>query len=92
MSDVILTQAPAKSPFKFILTFVLIGILVVLTVASIFLPRSILWYFDLPTPMGVSCTESVKWGLHRLLMGQMISIGLGAIIGLVVGLKFRKKA
>jgi hypothetical protein len=70
----------------------IIGILLSVTVASIYIPRTILWYFDPPTSMGVSCTPSIHWALDRLLNTQLISIGVGAVLGLAVGLKFRKKA
>jgi len=90
MSDANLTQSPPKSSFKFILTFILIGISFVVTLVSIYIPRTILWYFDPPTPMGVSCTPSIHWALDRLLTSQLISIGVGAVLGLLVGLKFRK--
>jgi hypothetical protein len=92
MSDANLTQTPPKSSFKFIMTLMVIGILFSVTVASIYIPRTILWYFDPPASMGVSCTPSIQWALDRLLHIQLVSIGIGALLGLLIGLKFRKKA
>ena len=94
MSDVqiVVPTIPKASPFKFVLTLVGVGILVSVTLVSMYMPRTILWYFDPPTAMGVSCSPSIHWALDRLLYGQITSIGVGAVIGLILGLKFRKKA
>ena len=70
--------------------FIGLGILLSLTLVSIYMPRMILWYFEPPMPMGVSCTSSIRWAVNRLLVAQIYSIGVGAILGLLLGLKFRK--
>ena len=80
-----------KSSFKFMLSFMGLGILVALVLVSIYMPRMILWYFEPPMPMGVSCTSSIRWAVDRLLIAQAYSVGVGAVLGLLVGLKFRKK-
>jgi hypothetical protein len=92
MSDANLPQTAPKSSFKFVMTLVASGIFVAVTLVSIYMPRTILWYFDPPTPMGVSCSPSIHWALDRLLYGQLVSIGVGAVMGLALGLKFRKKS
>ena len=92
MSDDKLTHSAPKSSFKFITTFMVAGVLLSVTLVSIYIPRTILWYFDPPTPMGVSCTPSIRWALDRLLTTQLISVGIGALLALLLGLKLRKKA
>jgi hypothetical protein len=92
MSELNLPQAAPKSSAKFIVTLMFAGILAAVTLVSIYMPRTILWYFDPPTAMGVSCTPSIRWALDRLLYSQLVSIAVGAVIGLVLGLKFRKKS
>jgi hypothetical protein len=92
MNDTNLPQTASKSSFKFIFTWMGVGILASVTLVSIYLPRTILWYFDPPTSNGISCTPSIRWSLDRLLNGQLISLAIGAIIGLAIGFKFRKKA
>ena len=91
MPETNLPQPIEKSSFKFVSRFVIVGILLTLGLVSIYMPRMILWYFDPPMPMGVSCTSSIRWAISRLLSAQLYSIGVGAIIGLLVGLKLRKK-
>jgi hypothetical protein len=81
MNDTNLPQTASKSSFKFIFTWMGVGILASVTLVSIYLPRTILWYFDPPTSNGISCTPSIRW-----------SLAIGAIIGLAIGFKFRKKA
>ena len=69
-----------------------IAMLLSMTVVSIYMPRMILWYFDPPTSLGISCSPSIHWALDRLLKGQLFSLVVGAVLGLLVGFKFRKKS
>lgn len=80
-----------KSSFKFVASFVVLGSLLTLGLVSVYMPRMILWYFDPPMPMGVSCTSSIRWAIGRLLLAQVYSVGVGAVFGLIVGLKLRRK-
>ena len=83
--------AAPQSSFKFILLMMLFGTVTTLAAVSIYMPRMILWYFDPPMPMGVSCTSSIRWAVDRLLFAQLCSVGVGALIGLILGLKFARK-
>ena len=69
----------------------ILTILVFVTLVSVYMPRMILWYFDPPTTNGISCAESIRWSLQKLQNAQLISIGVGAVIGFLFGLKFRVK-
>ena len=91
MSENNVPQPAQKSSAKFILMFVGLGILVSIALVSFYMPRMILWYFEPPMPMGVSCTGSIRWAVDRLLIAQLYSIAVGAVIGLLVGLKLKKK-
>lgn len=91
MAENNVAQITSKSPVKFVLVMTLICMVTTLAVVSIYMPRMILWYFDPPMPMGVSCTSSIRWAVDRLLTAQLISLAVGAVIGLLIGLKFAKK-
>jgi len=69
----------------------IIGVLLCVSLVSMYFPRMVSWYFDPPTPMGVSCTSSIQWAIDKLQKAQLIAIGVGAVLGLVAGLKFRKR-
>ena len=91
MSENNLAQASPQSSFKFISLMVIFGTMTSLALVSIYMPRMILWYFDPPMPMGVSCTSSIRWAVNRLLTAQLVAIAVGAVLGLLLGLKFAKK-
>ncbi len=91
MSENTVPQPAQKSPVKFVLMFVGLGILISLTVVSIYVPRMILWYFAPPAPMGVSCSESIHWAVDKLINAQIYAVIAGAVLGLLLGLKLKKK-
>ena len=91
MEEVNVPQPAPRSPFKFVLLMIAIGIVTTLAIVSIYMPRMILWYFDPPQPMGITCTSSIRWAVDRLLVTQLYSIGVGAVIGLLIGLKFARR-
>ena len=90
MSETNLAQPIQKSSFKFLLFFIVLGILISVTCVSLAAPKMIAWYFEPPMSIGISCESSIKWAVTRILMAQLYSVGFGAIIGLMIGLKFRK--
>ncbi|MBC7397726.1 MAG: hypothetical protein H7333_09815 [Bdellovibrionales bacterium] len=91
MAENNLAQASPKSASKFILLMTGLGMITTLSLVSIYMPRTILWYFDPPMPNGISCTSSIRWAVDRLLTAQLVSLGVGAVIGLLIGFKFAKK-
>ncbi|MBS1958842.1 MAG: hypothetical protein JST80_05145 [Bdellovibrionales bacterium] len=80
-----------KSSFKYYFLMMLLGISVVTTLVSIYMPRMITWYFDPPMPMGVSCSSSIDWAIQRLQWAQAGAVGVGAILGLIIAFRFRSK-
>lgn len=60
------------------------GFLLGSTLAGLFSPRAISWYFDPPTAIGVSCKEAVVWGI----VAYQRAILTGGSIGLIIGAGF----
>jgi hypothetical protein len=55
-------------------------------------PRVLAWWFT--PPAGVTLTnaaEAVRWGMDRLVSAQMISLLVGAILGLIAATLLRRK-
>ena len=84
------------------LIFLLLGALVGAAVASIIVPPGLSWY---ASPGGmpkeaemqviVKVPEIIKFATSKLIMGQLIGAGIGAVAGLVFSIVFaskRKKA
>ena len=80
-----------KFSFKRLTIFVLLGILICLAVTSIYMPRMIVWYFEPPAALGVSCGTSIDWAIHKLQFTQMISIGVGAVLGFAGAFLIKRK-
>jgi len=47
-------------------------------------PKVISWYFDPPTPMGISCILSIEWALNKFQWAQGLGILSGAVLGFVL--------
>jgi hypothetical protein len=82
---------PKKSSTKVVVSMMFLGILVGVTLVSIYMPRVIAWYAEPPSPMGVSCVKSIEWALTRLQTAQMIAVGVGALLGFLIGLRVAKR-
>jgi hypothetical protein len=73
--------------------FVLLGALAGIAVASLVVPPALSWYTEPGgLPKGaqiqalVEIPEVIRYSTSRLIRGQMIGAGIGAIIGLAVGI------
>lgn len=75
------------------LTSVLVGALLGIILTTWFGPRILTWWFTPPAGvMLTNASEAVRWGMDRLVHAQLISLLVGAVLGLVVGvLLFRRK-
>ena len=82
---------PKKTSGKVIVSMIILGVLVAVTLVSIYMPRVIAWYAEPPSPMGVSCVKSIEWALTRLQAAQMIAVGVGAVLGFLVGLRIGRR-
>ena len=80
-----------KSSSRRILMAVILTVLVCVTLVSVYMPRMILWYFEPPMPMGVSCSGSIRWAIEKLQRAQLIAIPVGIFLGFLLGLKLRPK-
>lgn len=58
----------------------LFGFLLGTTLAGLFTPRMISWYFDPPTAIGVSCKEAVVWGINAYQKMLMVGGGVGLVL------------
>jgi hypothetical protein len=75
---------------KKILVFALVGIFASVALVSLYMPQLIEWYFDPPMSMGISCRDSIAWALKRFQWAQLISIGVGALMGAWIGWRFNR--
>jgi F0F1-type ATP synthase assembly protein I len=75
-----------------ILTAVIAGALIGIVLATWLGPRVLTWWFTPPAGvMLTNASEAVRWGMDRLVHAQLISLLVGAILGLVVGILLRPK-
>lgn len=85
-------QNVQKSSTKFVMIMILLGALICVSLVSMYFPKMISWYFEPPMPMGVSCTSSIRWAIEKLQMAQLYAVLVGAVLGFLIGLKFKKKS
>ena len=83
---------------KTVLTLILAGALVGVSAASFLVPPMLSWYTSPGgLPQGaqiqavVQIPEVIRYATSKLLWGQAIGGGIGAVLGLVVGLLLRRK-
>ena len=56
-------------------------------------PKMIGWYVTpADQPAALSCQAAVVGAMHRLVQTQLIGTAIGAVVGLVLGILFRRKA
>ena len=70
-----------SSKFKI---FALFGALVGTLLSSWLGPRVIAWWFEPPVYNGVNCRPATEWAMGRLLWVQIIGLGLGLVLGLLL--------
>src|SRR5438270_13649958 len=77
-----------------VLTWMLGLGLVFAILATLLAPSVLGWYFTPPQGGVVMMKgdDAVRWGMHRLIESQFIALIVGAVIGLLVGVKFRPKS
>jgi hypothetical protein len=83
---------------KSLLVWVLVGALVGIAGASVFVPPMLSWYNEAgylaqggqPTTV-VKLPEVVRYATSRLIRGQAIGGGVGAVVFLAIGLAFRRR-
>jgi hypothetical protein len=69
------------------------GALIGIVLATWLGPRVLTWWFTPPAGvMLTNASEAVRWGMDRLVHAQLISLLIGAILGLIVGVLLRRKA
>jgi hypothetical protein len=83
---------------KSLLVWVLVGALVGIAGASVVVPPMLSWYNEAgylaqggqPTTV-VKLPEVVRYATSRLIRGQAIGGGVGAVVFLAIGLAFRRR-
>ena len=84
---------------KSLLVWILVGALVGIASASVIVPPMLSWYNEAgylsqggqPTTV-VKLPEVVRYATSRLIRGQAIGGGAGAVVFLALGLAFRRRA
>jgi hypothetical protein len=78
---------------KTIVIFVLLGALAGIAVASLVVPPALSWYTEpggLPESAQIQALvkipEVIRYSTSKLIRGQMIGAGIGAVIGLALGI------
>lgn len=90
MSEQNLPQQASKSSFKMVMFSIVFFMLLAVVLTTLLMPKVIGWYFEPPAAMGISCGPSIRWAVERFVFAQLISVLIGAIIGLLVGFRFKK--
>ena len=70
---------------------VMLGVLVALATASVYMPKIIEWYFEPPSNIGISCAPAITWAFQKFQVAQWVSVGIGAVAGFFVGLRLSRK-
>jgi hypothetical protein len=62
--------------------------------ATLVAPSALGWYFTPPEGGVVMMKgdDAVRWGMRRLIQAQLVGLAVGAVLGLVIGVRSRKKA
>lgn len=76
---------------KTVAWFLFLGVLVGGIGMSFLMPSVLEWYFEPPTTVGVSCAPSIAWALEKFRLAQLVGMGAGALLGLILGWRFAKK-
>lgn len=75
-----------------ILTGICVGALVGIVLTTWLGPRVLTWWFTPPAGvMLTNASEAVRWGMDRLVSAQLVSLLIGAVLGLVAGVLLRRK-
>jgi hypothetical protein len=77
-----------------VLTWMLALGLVFAVIATLLAPSVLGWYFTPPQGGVVMMKgdDAVRWGMRRLIQTQFIAFVIGAVLGLLIGLKWRPKS
>jgi hypothetical protein len=61
--------------------------------ATLVAPSALGWYFTPPEGGVVMMKgdDAVRWGMRRLIQAQMSGLAFGALLGLVIGIRSRRK-
>ena len=76
---------------KSVLRAMIVGGALIEILVSWLAPKSIVWYFDPPVQMGFTCREPIEWALQRLQTVQLVGLGVGAVLGVIVLMVYRKR-
>src|SRR5688572_19616637 len=82
-----------NSSARYFLIMILLGISVTTAITSWFAPRLIMWWYDSPaqTPISAACAPAIDHAIRVLQSAQLMSLGVGAVLGLFLAIQFRKK-
>ena len=77
-----------------ILTWMCAGALLAVILTTWLAPSVFVWWFTPPAglTMTFDAPKAIQWGMNRLVHAQMISLVVGALLGLVVGVLVRRRS
>ncbi len=77
-----------------ILAWMCAGALLAVILTTWLAPSVFVWWFTPPAglTMTFDAPKAIQWGMNRLVHAQMISIIVGAVLGIVVGMLFRRRS
>jgi hypothetical protein len=69
------------------------GALIAIILTTWLAPSVFVWWFTPPAglTMTFDAPKAVQWGMSRLVHAQMVSLILGAVLGLVAGILVRRR-
>lgn len=86
-------QVTQNSSFRYYVIMILLGIMTTTATSSFVAPRVIMWWYDspAPTPVSTACVPAIDWAIRIFQWTQLASLAVGALVGLVVAIRFRRK-
>jgi hypothetical protein len=70
------------------------GALIAVVLTTWLAPSVFVWWFTPPAGLTVAfdAPKAIRWGMNRLVHAQVISLLIGALLGLLAAVLFRRKA
>lgn len=77
--------------FKSLFRGTIVGAALFVLLISWLAPHYLVWYFEPPVALAVSCKEPVEWALIRMQRAQIAAVVVGAILGAVTVFAYQRR-